>query len=80
MSYETQSGFVLFFFFVFVFETPLKDFSIYSPILFTLWFKYFQTLISESCMYIFSQHFFKTSHKTLKFQEKSKKNTFSRKL
>ena len=66
----------LFMFFVF-FEKPLKDFRLDSPILLTLWFRYLQTRIKESCVYISSQIFFEITHKTLKFQEKSKKNTFS---
>ena len=33
--------------------------------------------IREKYTYISSQLFFKTTHKTLKFQEKSKKNAFS---
>ena len=60
-----------FFIIIFVFEMPLKDFPFYSPILLTLWFRYLQTCIKEKCMYLSSQLFFKTSHKTLKFQEKS---------
>ena len=59
-------------FFLFVFQTPFKDFPFYSPFLLTLWFRYLQTHIKESCMYVFSQLFFKTPHKTLKFKEKSK--------
>ena len=58
------------FFFFFVFETPLNDFPFYSPILLTLWFRYLQTRIKESRMYLSSQLFFKTPNKTLKFQEK----------
>ena len=41
LSYETQSLHVFFFFFVF--ETALKDFPFYSPILLTIWFRYLQT-------------------------------------
>ena len=51
----------------FSFETPFKDFSFHSPIAVTLWFRYFQTLIKESCMYLSTQLFFKTSHETLNF-------------
>ena len=51
LSYETQSLHVFFFFF-FVFETPLKDFPFYSPIPLTLWFRYLQTRIKETCMYV----------------------------
>ena len=58
------------FFFFFVFETPLKDFPFYSPILLTLWLGNLQTGIKEICMYLSSQPFFKTPHWTLKFQEK----------
>ena len=48
----------------FVFETPLKDFLYYSPIILTFWFRYLQTSIKESCLYLSSQLFFKTQHKT----------------
>ena len=41
----------------------------YSPIL-TLWFRYLQTCIKESCMYLSSQLFFKTPHKALKIPTK----------
>ena len=51
MSYETQS---LVFFFFFVFETTLKEFPIYWPILLTLWFRYLQTCIQETCVCIIS--------------------------
>ena len=57
-----------FMYFFFVFETPLKDFPFYSPILLTLWFRYFEARIKESCIYLASHFFFKTLHKTLKFQ------------
>ena len=67
----------LFFFFFFVLEIPLRDFPFYSSVLLTLWFRYLQTRIKESCMYLSSQIFYKTPHETLKFLEKSKKNTFS---
>ena len=43
----------------------------------TFWFKYLQTGIKEKSMYLSSQLFFKTFHKTLQFQEKLKKNVFS---
>ena len=66
-------------FFCFFFQNPLKDFPFHF-ILFTLRFRYLQTLIKESCVYISSQIFCKTLQKTLKFQEKSKKNTFSSSL
>ena len=66
----------LFFFFFFVFETPLKDFPLYSPILLTLWFRYLQTRIEESGMYLSNQCFFKPPQKTLKFQGKSKENVY----
>ena len=58
----------------------LKDFPFCSLILLTLCFRCLQTRTKESCMYLSSQLFFKTLHKTLKFQQKSKKNTFSRDL
>ena len=69
LSYETQSLHAFFFFFVF--ETPLKDFPIDSYIIITFWFRYLQTQIKESSMYLSSQLFFKTPHETLKFQEKA---------
>ena len=50
------------FFFFYVFETPLKDFPFYSPILLTLLFRYLQTHVRESCIYRFSQLFSKTPH------------------
>ena len=56
--------------FFFVLETPLKDFPINSPILLNFWFRYLETHIKESCMYLSTQLFFKTPHKTLKLQEK----------
>ena len=56
-------------FFLFVFEKHSKDFPFYSPTLLTLWLWYLQTHIKESCMYLSSQLFFKTSNKILKFQE-----------
>ena len=64
------------FFFFFIFKKPLKDCPFYSPILLTFWFRYLQTLIKESCIYLSIQLFFKTANKTLEFQEKSKKNAF----
>ena len=73
LSYETQSLRVFFF----VFETPMKDFRFDSSIILTLWFRYLQTDIKESCIYLSSQLFFKTLHETLKFQEESKKNAFA---
>ena len=51
-------------------ETPLKDFPFYLLILHTLRLRYLQTHINESYMYLSSQLFFETPHKTLKFQEK----------
>ena len=65
------------FFFVFVFETPLKDFLFFSPILVTLWFGCLQTHIKESCMYLYTQIFSQTPHETLKFQEKPRKKSIS---
>ena len=64
------------FFFFFGFETPFKDFLFYSLILLTLWFRYLQTRIMESCIYLSSQLFFETTLKTLKFQEKPRKIHF----
>ena len=58
--------------FLFVFETLLKDGKGR--------FRYLQTCINESYMYLSSQPFFKTPYETLKFQEKSKKNAFSSNL
>ena len=46
------------------FRKPLKDFPLYSHIL-TIWLRYLQTHIKASCIL-----FFKTLHKTLKFQQK----------
>ena len=66
-----------FMYFFFVFETPMKDFRFDSSIILTLWFWYLQTDIKESCIYLSSQLFFKTLHKTLKLQEESKKNAFA---
>ena len=68
--------------FLFVFETPSKLFSILFTFLtiLTLWFRYLQTYLQESCLYISSQLFFKTPHKTQKFPEKLKKNAFSTNL
>ena len=51
-------------------ETPLKDFPFYLLILHTLRLRYLQAHINESYMYLSSQLFFETPHKTLKFQEK----------
>ena len=64
-------------FFFFCFETPLKYFPFYFHILLTLCFRYLETHIKESFMYLSSQLFFNTPHKTLRFQETSKKNAFS---
>ena len=41
----------------------------FSSILLTLCFRYLQTCLKESCMYLSNQPFFETPHKTLKFQE-----------
>ena len=54
-----------------------NSFPFCSPIILTLWFRYLQAFIKESCMYFSGQLFFKTSHEILKVQEKSKKNAFS---
>ena len=64
MSYETQSLHAFFFFF-FVFETPLKDFS--SIFLFFSLFGLdtIQTCIKQSWMYLPNKPFFKTSHKII---------------
>ena len=53
--------------------------KIFHPIhlFFLIWFRYLQTRIKESFMYLSSQLFFKTPNQTLKFQEKTKKNVFS---
>ena len=48
----------------------MKDFPIYSLIVFTFWLRYLQTRIKESCMYLSGQRFFEIPHKTPKFQEK----------
>ena len=55
---------------IFFSEKPLKDFPLYSPIFLTLWRRYLQTRIKASCMYLCSQLFFKTPHKTIKFPKK----------
>ena len=86
MSYETQSlpvfffvlykvllcfVFFLSFLFFFFFWKTCGRFSVlftYSCFFFSLDTK---KNINESCMYLFSQPFFQTPHKTLKFQEKS---------
>ena len=64
LSYETQFLHAFFFFF-FVFETLLKDLPFYLHNLLTYWFKYLQTRIKESCMYLSCQLFFETPHETL---------------
>ena len=56
----------MFFVFFFGFETPLKDFQFYSYILLTLRFRYLQTRIKESCIYLSGQIFFKNSAMKLK--------------
>ena len=59
------------FLFCFLFNKILfKEFSLDSPILLILW-------VRLESVYISSQIFFEIPHKTLKFQEKSWKNTFS---
>ena len=58
------------FFFFFDSETPLKDFPFYSPIRLTFWFRYLQTCIKESCIYL-SSHF---SSKLIIKLRNSKKN------
>ena len=55
--------------FLFVFETPLKDFPFHSPIILSLCFRYLKACIKGSCIYLPSQLLFQTSHETLKFQE-----------
>ena len=65
------------FFFFFVFETPLKDFPFYSPILLTLWFRCLQPRIRESCMYLPGKPFSKLLHETLKLQENSVNAVYS---
>ena len=69
--------FFVFSFFCFVFETPLKDFPFYSPILLTLWFRYLQTHIKENCTHLPSQLFFRTLPETLNFQKNPRKMHFS---
>ena len=78
MIYESQYLHVLFLFFVF--ETPLKDFPFFSPLVLTPWFRYLQIRIKESCVYLSHQLLFKTPHETLKFQEKPKTKAFCRSL
>ena len=56
----------------FFYETPLKGFAFYSPIILTLWFRYLETHIKEVCMYLSSQLYLKTPHETLKIQGKCK--------
>ena len=57
-------------FFVFVFETTLKDYRLFSPILYTLCFRYLNARMKESCMYLSGQRFFKTPQRTLKISRK----------
>ena len=45
--------------------------------IYLLFLLFLQAHIKEGCMYLSSQSFFKTPHKALKFQQKSKKNAFS---
>ena len=66
----------MYFFVVVVFETHLKDFPFYSPIILTLWFRYLQTRTKKSCMYLSSQLFFKTSHETLNPKKNPRKMHF----
>ena len=54
---------------IFFLKNPWKIF-LYSPIFLTLWRRYLQTRIKASCMYLCSQLFFKTPHKTIKFPKK----------
>ena len=71
----------LFVFFVFLFLRHLwKIFHSIHLFFLLFWLRYLQTHMKEKYMYLFSQVFFKTNHKTLKFKEKSKKNEFSSNL
>ena len=80
MKFSWNSISLCVFCFLFCFEISLKDFPFFSSVLLTLCLRYLQAHIKERCMYLSSQHFFKTPHKTLKFLEKSKKNAFSSSL
>ena len=62
------------FFFLFCFWKTCERFFILFTYSSYFWFRYLQTCIKESCMYLSSQ--LKSPHKTLKFQEKSEKNAF----
>ena len=53
----------------FNFEKPLIFHSFYQFLLF-LWFRYLKKHVKESFIYLSSQFFFETSHKTLKLYEK----------
>ena len=55
--YKAQSLYV---FFLFCFETTLKNFQVYFFILLTFCFKYLQIHIKECCLYLSSQLFFRT--------------------
>ena len=58
------------FFMIFVLGKLLRDFSFYSPIFVSLWFRYLQTCMDNSCIYLSSQLFFQSTHKTLKIPRK----------
>ena len=62
--------FSFFMYVFFCFLNTLERFSFHSSILLTLWFRYLQTRIKESCLYLSSQHLFKTPHETVNIQEK----------
>ena len=72
---NTQSLHVFFSFF-FVFKAFLKDSPFCSSILMTLWLKYLKTHIKVTCIYLFSQLFFKTKHFTVICRPKFNKFSF----
>ena len=61
---------------VFLLFLKHKDFPFYSLILITVWFRYLQTHMNESCMYLSCQLFFKTPHETLNSKGNSRKIYF----
>ena len=63
LNWVMKLSLFMFFVFFFGFETPLKDFQFYSYILLTLRFRYLQTRIKESCIYLSGQIFFKSLRK-----------------
>ena len=76
LNWDMKLNFFVFLF-LFCFWNTLE--TVFHSILtiLTLWFRYLQTRLQESCLYISSQLFFKIPHETLKFREKLKKNAFS---